>query len=91
MIEWKDAGAKRQAFYADYLGHRLFVQQTLRSMLASHTINAEFQAVIDGVRIDECETLDAAKALAVHAAETKKAPQDGPAGPKSQRSISNNP
>lgn len=77
-MTWHRANAgRRPAMYADVNGHRLFVQQTVRSYCARGMVGTEYQATIGGVRIAEYPSLVSAQA----AAETKTAPLGTPAGP----------
>lgn len=75
-VEWRRADVgRRRAVYADLNGHRLFVQQTVRSYCARGLIGTEYQAMIGGIRIAEYPSLPLAQGAAVEVAQTKTAPQ----------------
>lgn len=74
--QWSKADSgKRPALYANVNGHRLFVQQTVRSYCARGLVGTEYQAMVGGKRIAEYPSLALAQAAAVEAAQTKMAPQ----------------
>lgn len=75
-VHWQKADAgRRPAMYADVNGHRLFVQQTVRSHCARGLVGSEYQAMIGGIRVAEYSSLALAQCAAVDAAQTKTAPQ----------------
>jgi hypothetical protein len=78
-ITWAPAPTRRVAFFADAAGDRLFVQQSVRSVRAHGLIGEEFQSFVNGVRVGDFLSADAAKAGALAAA-NKKGPA-GDAGP----------
>ncbi len=81
-VQWLRADAgKRPAMYADVNGHRLFVQQTVRSYCALRWVGTEYQAMIGGNRIAEYQSIAEARCAAVAAAQAKTAPRDEPVGP----------
>ena len=65
MIEWHIAPTRRQAFYADSNGPRLFVEQTVRSERAHGLVGTEFQAWVSGIRVGDYRSLDEAQTAAV--------------------------
>jgi len=77
---WHDARAGRPAYYADVVGHRAFVEMTVRSHRAHGLVGSEYQASLDGVRLGEFDTLDRAQRAAIDAAQTKTPTRREPRG-----------
>jgi hypothetical protein len=71
MINWQRAPTRRVGFYADHLGRRLFVEQTVRSMRAHGLVGDEFAGFVGGIRVGEFKTLDRAQRETITAAHRK--------------------